>query len=304
MFDLLLVWVQDSEIGASEDGYEWYMDEVSFPIDPSFHKRINRKEVVADFCFVNRPDNAVILMEETEFPEKKVEQLLAYCCLDFKSVQNITKADSFPTVDVFLIVPFAKRSSAMSQFKKLEADPIGKKGIGGRIGLTAWYWTKGKKRENKIVKVCGMHKSANLKALPGTFSLRGDELRIPILRSAPPIELLRYLHMKMIENELGEKNPFFDREKTKKWLRGEGIYSEKKIREAFKLGEEIGTLEHVDLTNLYAEPKYAKDHPRSVNLIKDFIADPFGFMGGLVDESQSSIEDYYETENDDSFEDE
>ena len=222
-FDIILSMIQDGEYGKK---YSYYDNEVALSVDPSFHDKIRRKEFAADVCFTNKEDNTVILIEETEAPLEKEDQILAYCCVNDKAVQTILKSDSFPDIDIFLIVPSSERASARSLFKTIEDNEVIKNRIGGRIGLTVWYYNK---EQDNITKICGTHKSTFLKGLDISSIPVTSENRIPIIKIGPTIEVLRFLYSNLISMEIGQDAPHFTKEKIKKIVGVFGIKNEKKM---------------------------------------------------------------------------
>ena len=108
-FDIILSMIQDSEYGSK---YIYSDNEVALSVEPNFQDKILKKEFKADVCFTNKENNAVILIEETEAPNEKKNQILAYCCVNDKVVQTILKSDSFPDIDIFIIVPSSERKNA------------------------------------------------------------------------------------------------------------------------------------------------------------------------------------------------
>ena len=291
VFDIILSMVQDSEYGKK---YSYSDNEVAFSVDPSFHDKIRRKEFAADVCFTNKEDNAVILIEETEAPLEKEDQILAYCCVNDKAVQTILKSDSFPDIDIFIIVPSSERANAHSLFKKIEKNEVIKNRIGGRIGLTVWYYNK---EQNNITKICGTHKSTFLKGLDISSIPISSENRVPIIKNAPTIEILRFLYTSLLSKEIGQDAPHFTKEKIKKIVGAWGIRNERKWSDALKLGEEIGLLENVNFESFYAEPKYVKDHQTSIRFSATFINNPIEFMLAQIDQSQATLFDFNEEVN-------
>ena len=75
------------------------------------------------------------------------------------------------------------------------------------------------------------------------------------------------------------------------------LKTKKKWSEALKLGEEIGLLDNVNLESFYAEPKYVKDHQTSIRFGAAFINNPIEFMSAQIDQSQATIFDFIEEEN-------
>jgi hypothetical protein len=296
-FDLILSMIQDSEYGKK---YIYSDNEVCLSVDPSYHDKIVKKEFTADICFINKVDNAVILVEETEAPLEKEDQILAYCCVNDKGVQTILKSDSFPDIDIFLIVPNDERKNAQTLFDTVAKNDVIKNRIGGRIGLTIWYYNK---EQNKATLICGKHRSPFLTGLAlGTISIT-NENRIPIIKIAPSIEILRFLYSNLISMEMGQDTPHFTKEKIKKILGPYGIQKEKKWSDALKLGEEISLLENVNLTTFYAEPKYIKDHQTSIRYGAAFINNPIEYMLAQIDQSQASIFDFTDEESEGENED-
>ena len=176
-------------------------------------------------------------------------------------------------------------------YKKINNNNVIKKRIGGRIGLTVWYYNK---MQNNITKICGTHKSTFLKGLDISSIPVLSENRIPIIKNAPTIEILRFLYANLMSLEIGQEAPHFTKEKINRILGEWGIKNKKKWSDALKLGEEIGLLENVNFESFYAEPKYIKDHQTSIRFGAAFINNPIEFMLVQIDQNQVTLFDFIE----------
>src|SRR5207245_1418128 len=128
--------------------------------------------------------------------------------------------------------PLEARSAAQGVHASLMKDPVSGKRIGGKIGFTAWGLAKDLKR---IIRVAGEFRDSALRShlLEELAGYHVDNT-IPILKTAPAIEILRYLYLRILMTERGNETPNLTRNKITEWLGEAGIFDEKKYAEALK----------------------------------------------------------------------
>lgn len=295
VYDGIVSLIQDSELSPH---YEYGDNEISVSVDPEFRSEIERESFSPDLCFRGKNKKAILFVEETFNPENKLEQLRSYICFDVEQIKTLLGITSYPDVDVFLIVPRSKRTKAVDVFNQLLEDEFVKKKIGGRCGLCVWYYDE---RMTKMTLNASKPKSDFIsnfcKTNPEVVVI--DENKIPIYKNAPPIEMLLFILSKTAEN-LGDEEYHIDKNKIEDMFTPWGLTDEKKFKNALQLGERIGVLENVVIEQMYAEPKYKKDHQSSIIHLSHMMADPINFMRGQIpeeDKNQTSLTDWQNFED-------
>ncbi len=269
-----------------------YIDnEVDLFTNPPPHKKF-----ATDLVYMTKDKRAILLIEETEDPSKKKEQLINYARLAAESARSITKTDAVPAIDVMLVIPEAKRSEALKIFEEVEKE-VGSLRDKGR-GISIWYYD-----ENfKALKLCGGTLSplfpADIKVLSsksvGTFR---------ILKTAPPVFLLQFIIIKALEAEYGisQKGIEITKEKLEKWLSPYGIVKQEKWAEALKIGQDLGYISNFSYHQITGTLNYSKAHPASISRLRALLADPFNIKVEEVtaeERQQKSIFDFGDSPED------
>jgi hypothetical protein len=247
------------------------------------------KNFATDLVYMAKDRKAILLIEETEDPSLKLEQLINYSKLSAESAKTITKTDAVPAVDVMLVIPEAKRSDALKIYDDFEKE------VGNlsekRRGISIWYYDQ----YFKALRLCGGSLSPvfpkEKKILPsksyGTFK---------ILKTAPPVFLLLFIIMKALESEYGisQKGIEINKEKLEKWLGPYGIIKEEKWAAALKIGQDLRIISNFSSQQVTGTLNYSKAHPSSIGRLRAILADPFNIKVEDVEVDESGQRSLFE----------
>lgn len=274
----------DCAIFMGLKSYAYVDNEVDVITNPPPHKKFT-----TDLVYMAKDRRAILLIEETEDPSRKKEQLINYARLAAESARSITKTDATPAVDVMLVIPEVKREEALNIYDEVEKE-VGSLSKKGR-GISIWYYD-----ENfKALKLCGGTLSPlfplSIRILPsksiGTFR---------ILKNAPPVYLLQFIIMKALEAEYGisQKGIEISKEKLEKWLCPYGIIKEEKWAIALRIGQDLGYISNFSYHQISGTLNYSKAHPASISKLRALLADPFDIKEEQLEgqRSQKSIFDF------------
>ena len=253
-----------------------------------------------DLVYVAKDRTAILLVEETENPQNKKKQLINYGKLSAESAKSITKTDATPYIDVMLIIPESLRGDALKIYEDVNTE-LGNLQQKGR-GISIWIYDT----NYKSLRLCGGTLSPafpkDKKVLPskkyGTFK---------ILKTAPPIFLIRFIVMKALEAEYGSSinGIEINKEKLSNWLGHYGIINQEKWVEALRIGQELGIISNFSSQQITGTLNYSKPHPASISKLKAILADPFNPEFTDDDSEfieQKSLSEFFQNGEDDSVE--
>jgi len=252
-----------------------------------------------DLVYITEDRTAILLVEETENPTNKKKQLINYGKLSAESAKSITKTDATPNVDVMLVIPESLRGESLAIYEEVSIE-LGNLWQKGR-GISIWYYDE----KFKALKLCGGTLSPTFpkdkKVLHskkyGTFK---------ILKTAPPIFLIRFIVMKALEAEYGisQSGIEISKEKLTKWLSPYGIVNQEKWVEALRIGQELGIISNFSAQQITGTLNYSKPHPASIGKLKAIVADPFDpeiVEEDIDNNGQKSLSEFYHQDEEDSM---